>query len=315
MQPNKKATCSAIVLNYNHARFISRTLEAALQQTVPFDEILIFDDASTDNSIEVINQHIRGHSNVRLVRNEKNLGVVATCNLGVELATSDFVFYMSADDEYRTDILEHLQPVIEQYPDVAMIACNITMNNVDTGKERHLILPFPQVVARYSATDLAAVAKKTAFTFFGTNLIRRDAILQANNQLPALKWSSDWFLYLLIASRHPFAVVPKSFARIRQSSSQYSHAIFNWEQQRPVVESFVQALQNDYPESYPFFRQNAFLPSYDVRSLFLMLRHKRLRHYLTPLLVWRVLTYKTFRAVGLLLPDRARFMVRQLLRV
>lgn len=316
MQTKKHVTCSALLVNYNDSALIERALSAALNQTVPFDEIIVIDDASTDTSVEIINRLIAGFPQARLIRNPQNIGVMATCNIALQQVTGDFVFFLSSDDEYSTRIIEWCRPIFTAYPDIGMIAGNVTIHNIDHDRMRHFTLPFPKHVGRYAAEDISSITKKRNFTFFGGgNVMRRDAILAAGSLRTDLKWNADWFLYLMLGYRHPFVVVQETFARIRQTDSQYSHASYYWQTQRPVIESFIRLLHQDYPQEYPFFRANALLPTYDLPALFLLLRDPQLRPYLTRLLVWRLLTYKLLRMVGRLLPDSARSMIRQLLRV
>ncbi len=65
---------------YNHARYLPQVLESVLTQSVRPLEVLVLDDASTDDSVQVIQQYAARDPLVRLVRNERNLGVVATLN-------------------------------------------------------------------------------------------------------------------------------------------------------------------------------------------------------------------------------------------
>jgi glycosyltransferase involved in cell wall biosynthesis len=313
--PPHRPTFSAVIANYNHSDLVVNTLDAALNQTVPFDEIIIIDDASTDNSIAVIERRIAGHPHARLIKSPKNQGVVATANLGVREATGDFIFLMAADDDYNRRIVEWCRPIVETYPDIGMICGNIATFDADTGAERHFRLPFPQKTARYTADDITAIAKKRAFSFFGGSMLRRETIIEVGLQRPELKWSGDWLLYLLMGYRRPFAVIPETFIRIRMTASQFSNDRLVWKTQAPVIETFLCLLRQDYPNEYTIFRRTAVLPSYDIQALFMLLRDPTLRHYLTPLLVWRLITFKALRSIGRLLPDTLQSSLRQLLRV
>ena len=316
MMENRIPTCTAIITNYNHSAFIKNALDCALNQTVPFDEIIIIDDASTDTSVEVISHRIAGIPHIYLLQNPINLGVVATINRGVGVATSDFVLFMSADDTYSLHFMEWCRPLLETYPDIGMISGNISVHTIETGQIRQFTLPFPQQIARYTMHDIHAVAKKTTVTFLaGSNVMRREAILQAGSQWPELKWAADWLLYLLLSYRHPFVVLPETLVCIRHVASQYSNDRLIWKAQRPIIEAFIRMLPQRCPDEYIWFRETAVLPSYDMQALFVLLTDKALRHYLTPLLVWRLLTFKVFRVIGRLLPETLQNNLRQRLRV
>ena len=90
---------SVAIPNYNHAQYLPRCLDSILSQSVQPFEILVLDDASTDNSVAIIQRYASQHPHVRLHRNEHNLGAVANINQAFELSQGDYVFVPSADDE------------------------------------------------------------------------------------------------------------------------------------------------------------------------------------------------------------------------
>src|SRR5438477_610601 len=92
-------TLSVIVPNYNHARYLDMSLPAILKQSVPPLELIVIDDASTDNSREVLRRFAARNPLVRLVENPKNLGVMPNIRAGVEMARGEYVYVGSADDE------------------------------------------------------------------------------------------------------------------------------------------------------------------------------------------------------------------------
>src|SRR4051812_43020886 len=76
-------TLTVVVANYNHGRFLPRCLAAIAAQTRAPDEVLIVDDASTDDSLTVISAFETRLPGFRLIRRENNCGVVATLNEGL----------------------------------------------------------------------------------------------------------------------------------------------------------------------------------------------------------------------------------------
>src|SRR6185503_18295272 len=77
---------------YNVERFIAPCVEAALQQTVAFDEILIVDDGSTDRTAEIAARYP-----VRIVRHERNQGLAAGRNTGIREARNGLVAALDTD--------------------------------------------------------------------------------------------------------------------------------------------------------------------------------------------------------------------------
>ncbi len=104
MHKNKIKT-SCLVNNYNYAEFLSEAIDSALNQTVKFDEIIIVDDASTDNSAEVITKFSQ-LANVKYILKEKNEGQLSSLNEGFLAATGNIIFFLDADDIYEPQYLE-----------------------------------------------------------------------------------------------------------------------------------------------------------------------------------------------------------------
>jgi glycosyltransferase involved in cell wall biosynthesis len=96
---------SCLINNYNYADFLPEAINSALNQTVKFDEIIIVDDASTDNSEEVINKFSQ-EANVKSILKEKNQGQLSSFNEGFLAATGDIIFFLDADDIYEPEYLE-----------------------------------------------------------------------------------------------------------------------------------------------------------------------------------------------------------------
>src|SRR3954451_13776950 len=84
----------ALVINtYQQAHFLSASIESALAQTVPFDEIIVVDDGSTDDPASVV-AHYPG---VRLIT-RPNAGLAAARNTGLTACSSSYVVFLDADD-------------------------------------------------------------------------------------------------------------------------------------------------------------------------------------------------------------------------
>ncbi|MEH2194600.1 MAG: glycosyltransferase [Nostoc sp.] len=100
-----KIKTSCLINNYNYAGFLSEAIDSALNQTVKFDEIIIVDDASTDDSAAVIAKFIQ-KNNVKYILKQKNQGQLSSFNEGFLAATGDVLFFLDADDIYEPEYLE-----------------------------------------------------------------------------------------------------------------------------------------------------------------------------------------------------------------
>lgn len=116
-----KPLVSIVIPNYNYGRFIRQTMESAVGQTYENIEIIVVDDGSTDNSVEIVNEYVKKKVNVTLYKNEKNLGVVGNHNKAVALSHGEYIVVLSSDDYLDAHFVEECVKKFEDYPSAGMV--------------------------------------------------------------------------------------------------------------------------------------------------------------------------------------------------
>lgn len=124
-----KPTIATVMPNYNHAAYLPAAIESVLSQTRPPDEFLIFDDASTDNSVEVIRSYAGDNPTIRLIQGTVNIGVHAAHRRLFELATCDYIDPMAADDLRYPRCYELALAMAEQYPRAGILFGKMVMSS------------------------------------------------------------------------------------------------------------------------------------------------------------------------------------------
>ncbi len=115
---------SVIVPNYNHARFLRERLDSIYNQTFQDFEVILLDDASTDNSVEILREYA-ARPRTRLVLNEKNSGsTFAQWNKGVALATGEYIWIAESDDFAALCFMERLSAFLDVHSDVGLVQCD-----------------------------------------------------------------------------------------------------------------------------------------------------------------------------------------------
>ena len=98
---------SVIIAAYNSAEFVVETLESVLNQTLEDFEIIIVNDGSTDNTLEILNDYASNYDKITVI-DQENSGPAMARNRGLDIAKGDFIFFFDADDILELDALEEM---------------------------------------------------------------------------------------------------------------------------------------------------------------------------------------------------------------
>ncbi len=112
---------SVVIPLYNKAHTIVNTIQTVMNQTYSDFEVVVVNDGSTDNSVEVIQQHF-SDSRIRIV-NQQNQGVSAARNKGVESSKNELIAFLDGDDELLPEFLSKMNESVEQFPEAGMYCC------------------------------------------------------------------------------------------------------------------------------------------------------------------------------------------------
>lgn len=123
----------ACVPCYNAEAFIERALQSLKDQTYSNFRVLISDDCSKDNTVEVIEQFIRGDDRFILYKQKENLGWIDNMNFLLHKAVdmSDYIFMLPHDDVLVDDYIQKLKPVLESHPKAVIVYGDIKRVHVD----------------------------------------------------------------------------------------------------------------------------------------------------------------------------------------
>jgi glycosyltransferase involved in cell wall biosynthesis len=97
---------SIITPSYNSEQFISQTIKSVLCQTYTNWEMIIVDDRSTDNSVQIVEKYIQNDSRIKLIKLEKNSGPAIARNKAIEEAKGRYIAFLDADDLWLPEKLD-----------------------------------------------------------------------------------------------------------------------------------------------------------------------------------------------------------------
>ncbi len=129
MDNNLSPLVSVVLITYNSARFVLDTLESVKAQTWENIELIVSDDGSTDQTIEVCSKWL-GHNsdrfqNVRLITVAQNTGIPANCNRGLRVVQGEWLKTVSGDDLLLDSCISDNMEYVRKYPDASFLVSDL----------------------------------------------------------------------------------------------------------------------------------------------------------------------------------------------
>jgi len=231
--------------NYNHGRFLRAALESLARQSIAAREIIIIDDASTDDSIDIIASIQKIYPMIRLLRNERNQGVNVSFARGVAQTTGDYLFFPGADDCVLPGLFEKSITLLAQYPNAGLcssLAGVIAANGSDRGL---LHTPVALNQPGYLSPDQA----REFFVRYGNWVVaysaiyRRAAYMEIGGHDPRLGPSSEAPLNLVLPLRYGACFIPEKLVLWRKLDQGYALKTgHDWRSSLAVVEALERRL-------------------------------------------------------------------------
>ena len=135
---------SVVLVTYNRAALLNRTIEGLLQQTFADFELIIADDASPDNTRQVCEEWARRDSRVKYHRRPVNVRMPENLNLGILSSTGEYLAILHDDDIYRSDLLEKWTACLDEFPNAAFVFNDYPALNKDGQVREVFRVPLPR---------------------------------------------------------------------------------------------------------------------------------------------------------------------------
>jgi len=113
---------SVLINNYNYATYLKECVDSVLNQTWPAYEIIVVDDGSTDDSVELLRQHYGNNEKIRII-SQPNRGQFLSIDAGIKSATGDVVCFLDSDDRYKSNYLEKLAEIYKKMTKADCVFC------------------------------------------------------------------------------------------------------------------------------------------------------------------------------------------------
>jgi len=191
---------SVVIPTYNRGHLVSRAIRSVLDQTYQNFEVIVVDDASTDNTEKVVKCF--NNEKIKYFRHERNKGAATARNTGIRAAQGEYIAFQDSDDEWLPEKLEKQIKVFENAPaEVGVVYTGFW--RLEDGKKTYI--PFARIIrnegkihnellkGNFVAT-VAALVKTECFSYVGL----------FDERLPRLQ---DWELFIRISKSYEFKFI------------------------------------------------------------------------------------------------------------
>lgn len=155
---------SALVVTYNHGRYVAEAIESIYAQTYDDYELIVVDDGSTDDTAERMRRWPRVSYHY-----QPNQGPNAALNRALDLARGEYVAFLAADDAWMPDRLARQVPILDANPSVGLVYADALVADQDG----RALCRFNQVYPAHSGDVAAELFARYCFISSQTLLIRR----------------------------------------------------------------------------------------------------------------------------------------------
>ena len=213
--PADPPTLSVVLPNYNHGKLISRAVTALLAQERVPDEIVIVDDGSTDDSLQVIASLVAGSQAIRVIANRTNEGATAALARGLAACRGRYVYFAAADDWVLPGFFATVLPVLERHPQAGLVCGESNLVAGQTGEPigvRPAVRPSNRTDYFAAAATATLLKRADNWILTGSAIFVRDRAVAAGGFAADLGSFADGYLARKVALTHGFCFVPRVMA-------------------------------------------------------------------------------------------------------
>jgi glycosyltransferase involved in cell wall biosynthesis len=213
--------------NYNYSRYVCEALESVSLQNYLDIEILVLDDKSTDNSVEIVNSwisHYKGSIKVRLLCNSQNGGLTKACNVLLNNATGKYIQFLDADDRILPGKIARQVQLLEENSNAALVYSDTELMNEDGVVFGQGYLKRIDYDPNCMPTgNVHAALFSFNFVPLPSVLVRRQLLLEEGGFDESLG-VQDYYMWLKLSAKHEFIFDSMMSARYRVHSSSMSNS-------------------------------------------------------------------------------------------
>ncbi|ASC69626.1 putative glycosyltransferase [Halomicronema hongdechloris C2206] len=240
--PDRDPIVSVIIPTYNRAVLLEKAIKSVLKQTFSNFELIIVDDASSDQTTATIDRLYE--SCIKYIKHNKNMGVCAARNTGLAQAKGEYVAFLDSDDEWMPDKLQRqIDRFNEANERIGVIYTWLKVVDINAQFQK---LRKPSLHGNIEQDLLYS-------NFIGTPstpMIKRNYIEKTLGFDTRLRCCEDWDIWLQLAHNCEFDLIPEPLVQYRDHSDKNRGSINH----SAVVEGYLHFLQKHHSKLFSEYR-------------------------------------------------------------
>lgn len=202
---------SVVIPMYNSSSYITPTIMSALNQTYKNIEVLVVDDRSKDNSVEVVNNLAKTDSRLRCIPQEKNGGAAVARNRGIKEAKGQYIAFLDSDDLWTADKIEK-QVALMKTKNVAFAFC--AYDSVDENDN--------QVKGKIKIKERVRYKDLLTKTYICTPAAIYDRNVIGDVDMPLRRTGQDYAFWMVLLKKTDAYGIDEALVHVRRRSGSLS---------------------------------------------------------------------------------------------
>ncbi len=199
---------SIVLVTYNRAKFLPRTLDCVLGQTYANFELLICDDCSTDETETICHDYASRDNRIEYIRNPVNLGMPGNLNSGIARTSGEFIANLHDGDIYRPTLIEKWRAALTRHPTAGFVF-NMYRHLDPDGQPALVTDKYGSFLSGKEFLELCFRDTELECPVWGTTMVRRSVYEGVGPFKTKYGFWSDFDMWFRIADSYDVAFVPE----------------------------------------------------------------------------------------------------------
>ncbi|WP_459478695.1 glycosyltransferase [Clostridium saccharoperbutylacetonicum] len=215
---------AVVIPTYNSGPFIIQTLDSILTQSNKVDRIIIIDDCSKDNTIDLVKPYLKNYDNLELIVSDRNLGPAGIRNYALKYVNEEFVMFLDHDDLLHNNLIKEYKETLNNKNNVVFIYSDAVQIDINDK-----IISDSVVYNFTNKNDVLGdfIVRNRILSMTGI-LINTTKLKEIGGFDEKLIYSQDWDLWLRLINKGDIIHVSKTLINIRRHFNNTSRNIENF---------------------------------------------------------------------------------------